>query len=183
MALGSYETSALRELLHYFKYNGFLAARTPLEKLIVRWLEMNPTLIPSCFPAPEGRGSPNSWAARSLLVPIPLHRSRLRARGFNQAELITEVLSQLSQLPVEKDLLERTRNTKPQIGMKNEEERRDNIKNSIAVRENKESALSQYQNVILVDDVYTSGSTMKEAMRALRRSGAKNISAFVIAKT
>ena len=169
MALGSYETSALRELLHYFKYNGFLRARAPLEKLMMRWLNTNSSLVPRFLPP------------RSLLVPIPLHRSRLRARGFNQAELIAEVLSQLFQLPVEKGLLERTRDTKPQIGMKNAKEREENVKNSITVRER--PGWPQHQNVILVDDVYTSGSTMKEAMRALRRSGAKNISAFVIAKT
>ena len=57
------------------------------------------------------------------------------------------------------------------------------MKSSINIKEGRESLLSQYQNVILVDDVYTSGSTMKEAMQALRRSGAKNITAFVIAKT
>jgi len=171
MALGSYETSALRELLHYFKYNGFLAARAPLEKLMMRWLNTNSSLV-SRFLLP-----------RSLLVPIPLHRNRLRARGFNQAELIAEVLSQFFQLPLEAGLLERTRDTKSQIGMKSAKEREENVKSSISIREGRESLLSQYQNVILVDDVYTSGSTMKEAIQALRRSGAKNITAFVIAKT
>ncbi|MBI2012925.1 MAG: ComF family protein [Candidatus Colwellbacteria bacterium] len=169
MALGSYETSALRELLHYFKYNGFLAARAPLEKLMMRWLSTNPSMV-SHFPLPH-----------SLLVPIPLHRNRLRARGFNQAELIAEALSRLFQLPLEAGLLERTRDTKSQIGMKSAKERRENVENSITVRER--SGWPQHQNVILVDDVYTSGSTMKEAMQALRRSGAKNITAFVIAKT
>ena len=121
--------------------------------------------------------------SRFCLIPVPLHKNRLRKRGFNQAELIAEILGQLLHLPLEKNLLERTRDTKSQIGMKSAKEREENVKSSISIREGRESLLSQYQNVILVDDVYTSGSTMKEAMQALRRSGAKNITAFVIAKT
>ncbi|MEX2033399.1 MAG: ComF family protein [Candidatus Colwellbacteria bacterium] len=171
IAVGSYENAALRELIHSFKYNGFLGARVPLEKLVIKWLSANRELASRVLDS------------GFLLVPIPLHKNRLRARGFNQAEIITLILSQLFRLPMARDLLSRTRDTRSQIEMKNKEERRDNIKNSIAVRENKESVLLQYQNVILVDDVYTSGSTMEEAMRALRRSGAKDITAFVIAKT
>lgn len=171
IAVGSYQNSALRELIHYFKYHGFLGAKAPLEKLIIKWLSANPDLAPSIL------------TPSSCLVPIPLHQSRLRKRGFNQAELIAEILSRHLQVPLKKDWLERVRDTKPQIEMRNEKERRDNIKNSILAKDGNELALSQYQNVILVDDVYTSGSTIKEATRALRHSGAKNITAFVIAKT
>ncbi|MBI2594934.1 MAG: ComF family protein, partial [Candidatus Colwellbacteria bacterium] len=99
MAIGSYNAGALREIIHYFKYNGFLAARVPLEKLIIKWLDLNHPLIP-IFLLPN-----------SCIVPIPLHKSRLRNRGFNQAELIAQTLSQLFQLPLEKTLLERTRDT------------------------------------------------------------------------
>ena len=175
IAVGSYENSALRELIHSLKYNGFLGAQIPLEKLIVRWLETNPILASSFLGSSASR--------RICLVPIPLHKNRLRKRGFNQAELIAQILSQLFQLPLEAGLLERTRDTKPQIGMKSAKEREENMKNSISIREGRGSPLSQHQNIILVDDVYTSGSTMKEAMRALRHSGTRNITAFVIAKT
>lgn len=170
-AIGSYDAGALKELIHYFKYNGFLAAQVPLKKLIVKWLNANFSLV-SHFLPPD-----------SLLVPIPLHKSRLRGRGFNQAELIAQALSQLFQLPLEKNLLERTRNTKPQIEMKNAEERTGNIKDSIQVKPGREAIFSKYQSVILVDDVYTSGATIKEAAKTLRRAGVKDITAFVMAKT
>lgn len=169
LAVSSYENSALRELLHYFKYNGFLGAQAPLEKLIMKWLTTN-SLLTTHLPPPT-----------SCLIPIPLHKSRLRKRGFNQAELIAKILGKHLNLPVE-NLLERTRDTKSQIGMKSAKKRQENVKNSISVRE-KRGSLPQYQNVILVDDIYTSGSTMTEATRALRKAGIKNITAFVIAKT
>lgn len=171
IAISSYENSALRELLHHFKYNGFRGAKVPLEKLIIKWLGTNPNLASSIL---------NS---RSLIIPIPLHQSRLRRRGFNQAELIAGLLSRLLQLPLEKDLLERVRNTKSQIGMKSAKDRSENIKNSIRVRPDQEMILSKYPKIILVDDVYTSGATMKEATRVLRHSGARDITAFVVAKT
>lgn len=171
IAISSYENSALRELLHHFKYNGFLGAKAPLERLITKWLDINRPLIPA-FMCPN-----------SLIVPIPLHKSRLRKRGFNQAELIAEILGRHLRLPLEKDLLERVRNTKSQIGMKSAKDRSENIKNSIRVRPDQEMILSKYPKIILVDDVYTSGATMKETTRVLRHSGARDITAFVVAKT
>lgn len=169
MAVGSYEDTALKELLHYFKYNGFLAVKTPLERLIVQWLTINSHPALSVFTPQSG------------LIPIPLHKKRLRERGFNQAEIIAEILGKYLNLPVEKNLLERVRDTKPQIKMESGKKREENMRNSISIREGRGS--SQYQNVILVDDIYTSGATMKEAMRVLRRAGVDNITAFVMAKT
>ena len=169
-ALGSYKNTALRELLHYLKYNGFLGAKIPLEKLIVKWLETN-LILASSFLDP-----------RFCLVPIPLHKSRLRKRGFNQAELIAEILSRHLNLPVE-NLLRRIRDTKSQINMRNAKEREANVKDSIEVKEDEKASLLQYRGVILVDDVYTSGATMQEAVKVLRWAGIKDIAVFVIAKT
>ena len=174
IAVGSYENTALRELIHYFKYNGFLAAKIPIEKLIIKWLEINRSLIPILL-------LPNS-----CLIPIPLHRSRLQKRGFNQAEIIAEILSRRLNLPLEKNLLKRTRDTKSQIKMRSTRKREENVKGSIQLSPLKGDnlgALPQCQNVILVDDVYTSGATMQEAIRTLRRTGAKEIIGFVVAKT
>ncbi len=181
-AIGSYDDGALRELIHHLKYNGFLAAEIPLKKLTIKWLNTNPFLVSRILDSRPWRGSPS--AAGSLLVPIPLHKNRLRGRGFNQAELIARILSRFLRLPMEKNLLERTQNTRPQVEMKNAGERTGNVKNSIRIKPGREVILSNRQNIILVDDVYTSGATMKEAVKTLRRAGAKSrITAFVLAKT
>lgn len=165
LALASYENAALRELLHYFKYNGFLACQAPLEKLVLKWLEINRPLIPNIL-------TPNS-----CLVPIPLHKSRLRKRGFNQAELVAQILSRHLGLTVEKKLLERVRDTKSQTKMQNAKERQENVKNSFRLKGEPQS-----ENIILVDDIFTSGSTMMEAVKTCRQAGIKEVKAFVVAK-
>ncbi len=164
MAVGSYEDRALKNLIHYFKYEGFLKARQPLEIIMVKYLEANPLV--------------RQLPADTVIIPIPLHPSRLRKRGFNQAQLISEILSQRLNLPVTNKLLGRTRNTEAQIKVPNKEEREENIRGAFKFLGNRCP-----ENVILVDDIYTSGATMKEAIKVLRRAGAKNITAFVIAKT
>lgn len=171
IAVSSYENTALKELIHHFKYNGFLAVRTPIKKLITRWLDANQELASSFL----GPGS--------LIIPVPLHKRRLRERGFNQAEIIAEILSRHLNLPLEDGLLRRIRETRPQIKMKNEEERQKNLRGSIVIKQGGEAVLFQYQNVILVDDVYTSGATAKEVVAAIRRAGIRNITVFAIAKT
>jgi len=171
MAIGSYEDTALRELIHYFKYHGFLNVKIPLEKVIIKWLKVNPALAARLL------------HPHSLITPIPLHKKRLRERGFNQAEIISTILAKHLHLPLERNLLERTRDTKSQMKIKNPRERETNVKNSIRLKDEGKAALSQYQSIILVDDIYTSGATVKDAVRVLRSAGVRDITALVIAKT
>lgn len=115
-----------------------------------------------------------------IIVPIPLHLERQRERGFNQAELIGSIISETLEIPMRTDLLTRVKKTKAQAELKNYKDRSSNVAGAF----NAESPerLSG-KNVILVDDVYTSGATMNDAVRALRAAGAKKIIAFAFAKT
>lgn len=115
-----------------------------------------------------------------IIVPIPLHSERLQERGFNQAELIGSMISEALRLPMRTDILERVKKTKAQAELKNYAERADNIIDAFRAAQ---SDAVQDKNIILVDDVYTSGATMDDAVRALRGRGAKKIVAFVLAKT
>lgn len=115
---------------------------------------------------------------RSMLVPIPLHPSRRRFRGFNQAEIVARVLSKRFDIPVRTDILRRVRKTVPQVDMKNREDRMNNMKNVFKV--NKIPA--QGDPIILVDDVYTTGATMQSACEVLKRSGVKTVWGLTIAQ-
>ena len=105
-----------------------------------------------------------------VLVPVPLHSSRRKVRGFNQAELLAKEISRRTGIPVDAGLLKRTRKTHVQKEL-NDQERLANLKNAFSVRKGK----IPYKNVILVDDIYTTGSTIDEAARILRENAVQTI--------
>jgi len=121
-----------------------------------------------------------NWIGRETLVtPVPLHPARLRKRGFNQAQLIAEVLSEELGLALETKGLKRIKNTGAQMEIKDGDKRKTNVKGCFSADREKFSG----KTVLLVDDVYTSGATIKEAASALRQAGAKEINVLVLAKT
>jgi len=113
---------------------------------------------------------------QSILVPVPLHKKRKNWRGFNQAEILAKTLSRKFDVGYSA-ILFRNRETKTQVGL-SREERKKNIKGAFS--------LSQGANVngrdfLLVDDVYTSGATIREAAKVLKSSGARNVWAMAVA--
>ncbi|HEX8126677.1 MAG TPA: ComF family protein [Allosphingosinicella sp.] len=114
----------------------------------------------------EAEGAP-------ILVPVPLHRWRIWKRGYNQAALIASSLSRRSALPVELDLLVRTRATPPLRGL-GRRERSLAVRGAFAVPAGARGRLSG-KPVLLVDDVYTSGATAAACARALKRAGAASV--------
>ena len=115
-----------------------------------------------------------------LIIPIPLHKDRERQRGFNQAELIGKIIGEILNLPAEKNILARHKKTESQAKMKNWEKRSENLADAFSLRS---SEAIKNKNIILVDDVHTSGATISEAAKILKANGAKKIIALVIAKT
>ncbi len=114
-----------------------------------------------------------------LIIPIPLSPRRLRERGFNQSELIANIFARGFGLPIETKALMRVKNTKPQSETKNLVERRENLARSFTARHPEYVA---GKNIILVDDVTTSGATLLEAATVLKSAGARKIIAFTVAR-
>jgi ComF family protein len=152
----------LRDLIHSFKYNRLVHLRRPLALLALEGI--------SAF-GPD-------WEPH-VIVPVPLHRSRLRQRGFNQAILLGRVLSRRLSLPLLPDALVRTRRTEPQIEL-SAAERRLNVKGAFSVSK---PGLIAGKRVLLLDDVMTTGSTMDECARELKKAGAIAVFAVTIART
>lgn len=119
-----------------------------------------------------------------LLVPVPLHRWRIWKRGYNQAALIAGALSRRSRIPVDLDLLARTRATPPLRGL-NRRERAKAVSGAFAVPADRRGRAAG-RRIVLVDDVFTSGATGEACTRALKRAGAREVQilcwARVIAK-
>lgn len=111
-----------------------------------------------------------------VVVPIPLHTRRARERGFNQASLIARLVAGRYELPCAETVLTRARYTRQQAKL-NKKERETNIDSAFVWKGEK----SPPSHVLLVDDVYTTGATAREAAKALKRAGAEWVGAFVLA--
>ena len=116
----------------------------------------------------------------SVIAPVPLHRSRLFSRRFNQSSLLAKYVAHKAGVGFSPQLLVRNRPTSPQQALSAEARRR-NVAGAFEVHRNEIASL-EGRNVILVDDVLTTGSTLKACCSALRKAGAKRVSALVVAR-
>lgn len=129
-----------------------------------------------------------------ILIPVPLSNKRLRERGYNQAELICKELTKInnrrsadakaladrhsSNMTLENSVLIKPKETEHQARIKNRAERLKNIIGSFAI---KNEELIKNRNIILIDDIITTGATLNEAKKVLKQSGARKIIAFTVA--
>jgi len=151
----------IQELVHRFKYGHRVHLSQPLGLLVAR------SLAPFY-----------DEAAPELIVPVPLHRKRLRQRGYNQSQLIGGVLEQQWQVPLELGNLRRVRWTEPQTSL-DAADRRSNVSGAFAVRDPRRV---EGKRVLLVDDVLTTGSTLRACAEPLREAGAAAIFAVTVAR-
>jgi ComF family protein len=157
----------LMSAIHSFKYGGKSSLGGSLGALLahfaMEWL-------------PSAGGTEN---VEHRLIPVPLHPKRLRQRGFNQSVVLAKYLTPLLGIELDYLNLKRIRNTKSQTSL-HSKERRKNVRNAFEVID-KKSILRK--SIILVDDVATTGNTLNECARTLKRAGASEVLAIVIART
>jgi len=115
-----------------------------------------------------------------LVVPVPLHRKRLISRGFNQSALLAGWLSKRLQLACGKNVLVRVKNTVPQVKLSGKERRR-NLRRAFALSDKGLVAVKD-RNVLVVDDVVTTGTTIREVARVLGEAGARKVYGVSIAR-
>lgn len=113
-----------------------------------------------------------------ILVPVPVHASRLRERKFNQSALLCRELSKLTQIPTDYTILQKCKKTKPQIECSGVARTR-NVKNAFCVSD---SERLKNKRIVLIDDVMTTGSTLRECAKVLLKSGAKSVDALTVAR-
>lgn len=153
-----YSDLRIKKLIEMFKYKFVSDLSVPLSELVIESIA-NQAL--------------QNYLGQFELVPVPLHNRRFRWRGFNQSELLANGLAQILNAPINPNVIERKKFTKPQVGL-NLAERQENIKGAFVARPND----GKY---IVVDDVVTSGSTIKEITQTLKRSGATEVWALTLA--
>jgi ComF family protein len=119
-------------------------------------------------------------ADAGVIVPVPLHPVRYLTRRFNQAAELGRQLAAFSGVPFDPAILQRTRRTRQQVGL-GVNERLDNVRGAFSVPEEMRSRLAG-KSVLLVDDVYTTGATVKAATKVLKRAGAAHVDVLVFAR-
>lgn len=147
----------LRGLLHQFKYQNGLVFTRLLGHLML-------TAVPQY--------NPNDCC----LVPVPMHPTRLRQRGFNQAAVLTVYLAQQLQLPYLLNACKKIRNTAPQASL-DAEARQNNLRTAFV------TSILPYSHVILIDDLLTTGNTASELARVLKQAGVKQVDIWCCART
>ena len=152
----------LREVIHRFKYGRQASLGQPLGQLMAQTCQ-------SWFRA----------SALDLIIPVPLHPRRLRWRGFNQSVLLGREVGRAWEIPLDPFILMRKTETAPQSTL-NLKERQPNVRGAFSIARRR--TVDQLR-LLLVDDVYTSGATVKECSRVLVHSGAREVQVLTLART
>lgn len=148
----------IRQAVHELKYRNIRALVEPMGELLFDYILENP--VPG-----------------EVLVPVPLHRKRLRERGYNQSALLAKQMGKLTGMAVVDDCLIRRLHTPPQARTTNIEERRTNVTNAFSCSGRE----LEGKQVILIDDVTTSGTTLNICAETLKESGATSVWGLVMA--
>jgi len=166
----SYNKTA-QKLIYNFKYKPYL---TDLKNVLVD-LFYESIIQNEQFQSQIKKGE---W----VFVPIPLSSSKLRKRGYNQAEILAKELSNKFKIPVQ-NFLERTKETKTQVGLSNVQ-RKLNVKDAFEMSKypSASSGFRKNCSIFLVDDVVTTGSTLSEAAKILKRAGAQKVFGLTLAR-
>ncbi len=155
----------VKKLIYNFKYKPYLSdLRNSLVELFYESIIQNEIFQ-------------TIYESSPILVPVPLHSKRLKKRGYNHAQLLSVGLSKLLDLKL-MDILERTKDTKSQFGL-NLKDRKANIQDAFILN-------TKYKlhntNVLLIDDILTTGLTLLEAARILKKNGAKKVYGLTLAR-
>lgn len=172
-AATSFEQKQIRDLVHSLKYNGTRDTAPFIAHMMFEYMRRILPVNALDF-------------SNYMLIPIPLHKRKERVRGYNQSSVLAHELKKIFvslDLPfpeIRKDILMRKKYTPSQTECRTTQERRKNIAECFSVSH---PEYINGKNIILIDDVHTTGATMGEAVRILKRCGGKRILGFVFAKT
>ena len=168
LIVSDYENDVIVKLIKTLKYRFIIEVMGPISYVIKKyivWLSASKKF--------------NLLAEKPVIIPVPLHPSRLNWRGFNQAELIACSIADILNCDICPDVIRRVRDKKPQAYIEGREQRLQNVKEIFKISD--ENKIKD-ETILLVDDVCTTGATLNECARVLKESGAKKVIGLVIAR-
>ncbi len=164
----SYKNPIINEAIKLLKYKYIKELSNLLAKIMIKLIKKSGFLVNNF----------TDELTSFLVIPIPLHHKKFLSRGFNQSELLAQKIAEEFDLELKNGLLIKTKNTRSQTDLK-EEKRIINVKDVFEVKNKKEV---KDKVILLVDDVFTTGSTLNEAAKALKKSGAKEVWGVTLAR-
>ena len=160
-AFAVYSYGEVREAVRYFKFDGYKRSGAAFAEIMHEVAQRNfPYIFKDC----------------DLLVPVPIHSKRYKERGFNQSEIMAERLAELTGIKTAADTIIRTKETAPQSSL-NASERRKNIKGAFEFGNGDVKGM----NILLIDDIFTTGATLNECASVLLKNGAKEVNCYTFA--
>lgn len=163
-----FKNTLVERTIKIFKFNFIAELSIPLSILMKKYIRQL-----------QKRNNFNIFADNPVLIPVPIHKLRKNWRGFNQSELLAKNLADIFQMEYRPDILTRAKNTIPQADIEARTERLENIKSAFNCLN---PAKITGRSVILIDDVCTTGATLNECAKVLKTSGARSVTALVIAR-
>ncbi|MBF0479627.1 MAG: ComF family protein [Candidatus Omnitrophica bacterium] len=147
--------------MHRFKYQGNLFLKHEFTRLMICFLETHQFDIKQF----------------DLIMPVPLHPAKMRERGFNQSEILAQIISKKYDIPLYNKSLIRVKNTKTQT-LLDQKERWTNLKGAFRIKHSKNL---NFKNILIIDDLLTTGATVSEAGRMLKLAGAGTVGVLTLA--
>ena len=161
----SYKDKIVRTMIHQFKYGHCIKELAKPLSILIGTHFLNYDKLPFD-------------QKKSVLIPVPLHKKKLKQRGFNQSQELANNLSDYFSIPVLDNILIKTKQTLNQVEL-TQEQRKHNIQEVFSINNSK---LIQNKTILLIDDVYTTGSTIKECSNTLKQANPKQIYGITVAK-
>ncbi|HLD27496.1 MAG TPA: ComF family protein [Patescibacteria group bacterium] len=158
-----YRQGLLQKAIHYFKFRFIKELAKPLTKILIEFYQKRKTELNPAGP---------------MIIPVPLNKKRFLERGFNQSEMMAEIFAEHFGFEFCSNAVIRHKNTAHQVGL-TKKQRKTNVKNSFRVAK---AVLIKDKEIILIDDVVTTGSTLEEIAGVLRQAGAKKVIGLTLAK-
>lgn len=168
------ENKKYEKLFYLFKYESLV------RKLILQYKFSNKAYLSHFFAGEIVKNEENQKLLKQydMIIPVPMHKKKMKKRGYNQTELVAEELAQKLEIELRKDIITKVVNTTTQSKLGGKE-RKTNIQHAFFIKNDIEV---EDKKVILLDDIYTTGATSQECSRVLKDAGATEILVLVLAK-
>jgi len=153
-------------MVHKFKYQHLLSLKNVFKNVLNKSLLIHKQYL---------------YQNNFIIVPVPLHKYKEKIRGFNQSSILAKLISEITDLKTYDNVLIRFKNNQPQAKLNNNLERQKNVSSIFKINVSYQQFIKN-KKIILIDDVFTTGSTLNECAKILKQNGANTVIAICLAR-